>query len=241
MFITSVSAMKKEIEIKFTLEQASRTAFEMWLETHATFDGIEHHEEVYLNNPKNSFFFNHKDGFNDAHITMRLRSKIIGQAHKDLFCSKVCHVDDQNRTVSRDEFEIDLSSPDSSKILATWLQEKGYRNFENNLGQALQLTKKNLTFFFESIGFIEQFEFTKERKIYRFEDFEIALDTLPGIGSFIEVELKSDEQDVVIGTEQIHQFLKKTGITQFVQYDRSYLHMKINPGYNFGREMNLQK
>jgi adenylate cyclase class IV len=241
MFTTSVSAMKKEIEIKFTLEQTKRTAFEAWLETHATFKGIEYHKEIYLNNPKSSFFFNHKDGFKDAHVTVRLRSKIIGQICKDLFCSKVCHVDDQNRTVSRDEFEIDLSALDASKSLAAWLQEKGYRNLQNNLEQALQLTKENLTFFFESIGFTEHFELSKERKLYRFEDFEIALDTLSGIGSFIEVELKSDEQDVAIGTQQIHDFLKKAGITQFVQYDRSYLHMKVNPGYNFGREMNLQK
>lgn len=241
MFTASVSAMKKEIEIKFTLEQEQRTEFEKWLKDNAHFKGIEHHEEVYLNNPKSSFFIDHEQGFKDAHITMRVRSKTLGQIRKDLFCSKVCHVDDLNRIVSRDEFEIDLSTSDFSERLAVWLQEKGYRNLQNNLEQALKLTKENLTAFFTSIGFIEHFELIKERALYLFEDFEIALDTLEDIGSFIEIELKSDEQDVVKGTQQIHEFLIKAGITQFVQYDRSYFHMKVNPGYDFGRDVNLQK
>lgn len=242
MFSTSVCAMKKEIEIKFTLEQAKRVEFEKWLKDHAMFKGIEHHEEVYLNNPKKSFFFDHEQGFKDAHTTIRLRHKKITTPaqetdEKEFFCTKFCHVDEFNRIVSRDEFEVDLSADNARESLTAWMKE----NFKDSLLRLIRLTKENVLLFFEIHGLTEQFQLTKERALYRFGDLEIALDTLPGIGSFIEVELKSDEQDVATGTQQIHEFLKKAGITQFIQYDRSYLHMKINPEYNFGREMNLQE
>jgi len=231
--------MKKEIEIKFTLEPEKHMTFEKWLEENAQFKGVEQHEEVYLNNPERSFFFDCEEGFKDAHVTMRLRSKIMGDKRKDLFCSKICHVDAQNRTVSRDEYEIDLSQEGMHENLKLWLEGKGYENFQEKFNNVQQLTKVSLTNFFKMLGFTDVYELKKERKIYLSGDFEIALDTLSGIGSFIEIELKSDEQDVVTGTQLIHEFLKKVGITQFVQYDRSYLHMVVNPEYNFGLKMNI--
>lgn len=246
MFTTSVSAMRKEIEIKFTLGLVFKSNFEKWLEENAQDQGIEEHEEVYLNNQQRSFFFEHEQGFRDAHTTMRLRSKKVinpsGEVeYKDLFCSKFCHVDEQNRIVSRDEFEIDLSKDNVRSQLIEWLCEKGYQVLPENLAQGEKLNRAMLQNFFATLGFTDLYKLKKTRKIYRYKDLEIVFDDIEGIGSFIEIELKSDEQDVLKGTQQIHSFLREVKIEQITQYDRSYLHMKVNPDYNFGRQLLIEQ
>ncbi len=238
----SMSA-KKEIEIKFNVEQKDFNDFCSWLKTYARDGGVEEHEEVYLNNPKKSFFFDHEQGYRDCHTTLRLRSKVITHKNsdtverKDFFCSKFCHVDEYNRIVSRDEFEVALNDLDARKQIVAWFADKGYQLDEG----AFELTKKSIECVLKSLGFSEAFELKKKRKLYYIDDLEIALDDLEGIGTFIEIELKSDEQDVMIGTKKIHDFLRSVGITQFIQYDRSYLHMTVNPSYNFGRQLSIQK
>lgn len=246
LFVESVCAMKKEIEIKFTLDTSTKSSFEKWLVENAQDQGIEEHEEVYLNNQQRSFFFDHEQGFKDAHTTMRLRSKKVvtpvGEVkYKDLFCSKFCRVNEQNRIVSRDEFEIDLSKDDARSQLIEWLCEKGYEVLPESLAQGEKLDKATLQKFFATLGFTDLYELKKTRKIYRYKDLEIVFDDIEGIGSFIEIELKSDEQDVIKGTEQIHSFLREVKIEQIIQYDRSYLHMKVNPDYNFGRQLLIKQ
>ncbi len=41
----------------------------------------------------------------------------------------------------------------------------------------------------KKLGFEEFFEMSKKRKYYKYEDFEIALDTIENLGDFLEVEL----------------------------------------------------
>ena len=89
---------------------------------------------------------------------------------------------------------------------------------------------------FESLGFTDKTPVKKVRKTYRYKDFEIALDDVEGVGKFIEVELKREEDDVKKGTADIYQFLKEVGITELTRHHCGYVHMIWNPGYNFGEQ-----
>lgn len=242
VIITSTLAMKKEIEVKFALNESNRVIFERWLQDNATYQGSEDHEEIYFNNPQKTFFFDTSYGFTDAHTTMRVRSKKVTAPNgeisfENLFCSKFCHVNMSNDIISRDEFEINLQDTTSFEQVSKWLGDKGYQLHHKN---ASSLNKAILTDLFNSLGFIHQIPISKKRTLYEYQQFEIALDDIHNIGSFIEIELKSDEQDVVKGTESIYQFLRDAGIMTITLYTRSYLHMAINPGHDFSKSLSLR-
>lgn len=92
---------------------------------------------------------------------------------------------------------------------------------------------------FEKRGFTKQVIINKTRDVYNYEDFEIVFDDIKNLGNFVEIELKSDEQNSVVGIKKIYDLLKKIGLTQFIQFDRGYLCMMLNPGYDFGEVKKL--
>jgi adenylate cyclase class 2 len=92
---------------------------------------------------------------------------------------------------------------------------------------------------FEKRGFTKQVIVDKTRDIYQYEDFEIVFDDVKKLGKFVEIELKSDEQNSAVGIKKIYDLLKKIGLTQFIQFDRGYLCMMLNQGYNFGEVKKL--
>ncbi len=92
---------------------------------------------------------------------------------------------------------------------------------------------------FKKRGFTDQIIIYKTREIFQYEDFEIVLDYVKKLGEFVEIELKSDEQDPIQGKKLIYDLLKKIGLTEFIQFDRGYLCMILNAGYNFGEKVNL--
>ena len=96
----------------------------------------------------------------------------------------------------------------------------------------LQILKKR--------GFTDQVIIYKTREIFQYKDFEIAFDIVRNLGEFIEIELKSDEQDPIQGKKLIYDLLKKIGLTEFIQFDRGYLCMILNPGYSFGEKVRLK-
>jgi adenylate cyclase class 2 len=99
-------------------------------------------------------------------------------------------------------------------------------------GQAiLQILKKR--------GLTNQVIIRKTREIFQIQDFEVALDDIQDLGKFVEIELKSDDQDVEVGIEKIYELLKKIGIVEFIQYDRGYLCMSLNPKIDFGEHVTL--
>ena len=94
---------------------------------------------------------------------------------------------------------------------------------------------------FKKRGLTDQVIIYKTREIFQYNDFEIVFDHVKNLGEFVEIELKSDEQDPIQGKKLIYDLLKKIGLTEFIQFDRGYLCMILNPGYDFGEKVKLVK
>jgi adenylate cyclase, class 2 len=92
---------------------------------------------------------------------------------------------------------------------------------------------------FKKRGFTDQVIIYKTREIFQYKDFEIVFDTVKNLGEFVEIELKSDEQDPVQGKQLIYNLLKKIGLTEFIQFDRGYLCMILNPQSSFSEKVTL--
>lgn len=130
----------------------------------------------------------------------------------DSFCYKFRHLDPATgKTTHRDEEEVAVSSGDTMiKIL-------------------------------ENLGFTEHTAVVKTRVTYMVEDiFELVFDDVAGIGKFIEIELKDGTENPKAGIAKIEDLLKRMGVLAFTKYDRGYIHMMWNPGYNFGEEVVLE-
>lgn len=124
-------------------------------------------------------------------------------------CNKKRVIDGNGRTISVEENE--AVTPEGEAII--------------------QILKKR--------GLTDQIIIYKTREIFQFEDFEIVFDNVKNLGEFIEIELKSDEQHPIQGKNLIYNLLKKIGITNFIQFDRGYLCMILNPKSNFGEKVIL--
>lgn len=126
----------------------------------------------------------------------------------DFICCKYRKVDDKNaQTIYREEYE--------SQVV-----------------DGLSLIKM-----LELNGFTEKTLIFKERRLFFYQDFEIAFDQVQGLGSFVEIELKNDSNDHEKGMKQIVNFLMSTGVKEYIVHDRSYLHMMWNPTYSFGSKV----
>ena len=91
------------------------------------------------------------------------------------------------------------------------------------------------------IGYTEQTIVQKKRTTYMIDNkFEVVFDDVHSVGKFIEIELKEPIDDVKLGIAQIENLLQEIGIFEFKQYDRGYIHMIWNPGYEFGTLRNLK-
>lgn len=124
----------------------------------------------------------------------------------DSFCYKYRHLDPiTKKTSHRDEYETKI---EDGNVMVTILKMLGY-------SQETLVAKKRRTYLVR-------------------EKFEVALDDVHNVGTFIEIELKDGTKDVKLGIAQIEALLSEIGIAEFKQYDRSYIHMIWNPGYDFG-------
>ncbi|MCB9493122.1 MAG: class IV adenylate cyclase [Epsilonproteobacteria bacterium] len=92
---------------------------------------------------------------------------------------------------------------------------------------------------FEKLGYTEKILVKKDRQIYKYSDFEVIIDDVEGLGRFFEVELKNGCQDAAEGLAKIKLFLKSVGLKSIKQFERSYIHMFKNPGYDFSHEVIL--
>lgn len=82
---------------------------------------------------------------------------------------------------------------------------------------------------FLALGYTDITEVHKNRTIYNFNEFEIVIDNVKNLGEFFEIELKEDFENPRAGHKKIKLFLKMTGITKFMEYDRGYVSMLWNP------------
>lgn len=126
-------------------------------------------------------------------------------------CHKYCHLGADNRVTHRDEYETKIEDPET--VLAVL--------------KAL-------------VPDLEVTHIEKIRTTYVYENFEIVLDDVKNVGTFVEIEMKSQIDDIEQAQQQLLDFMRFIGITHYIEYTRSYVHMLWNPGYNFGIEKVLE-
>jgi predicted adenylyl cyclase CyaB len=94
---------------------------------------------------------------------------------------------------------------------------------------------------FKLLGFADQVVIKKVRNIFLFENkFEIVIDEVDNLGTFVEIELKNFNEGVDHGMQEIYGLLKKVGIKEFILFDRGYLCMTLNSNYDFGTKVVLE-
>lgn len=116
-------AIQQEIEIKIKPTPEGLKLVEQWLEKNASFQGEEHHKEVYLDNPHSTFFFTHSNGEKDALKYLRIR--FLGKQGGSV-CFKNWYEDPKTgKTTHCDEYETNVSNPNS---LLALFEQLGYTN-----------------------------------------------------------------------------------------------------------------
>ena len=71
----------------------------------------------------------------------------------------------------------------------------------------------------EHLGFIESGSVTKERQLYRIGDIDVCLDSVSGLGDFVELEKKDAAREEV--ENRLFDLARELGLTRFER--RSYL------------------
>ncbi len=78
----------------------------------------------------------------------------------------------------------------------------------------------------ENLGFKRFAEVRKTRERYELGDFKVCLDSVEGLGDFIEVELKAPGESLESATKKLREFLVKLGIKP-VSILKSYLELLL--------------
>lgn len=93
---------------------------------------------------------------------------------------------------------------------------------------------------FEELGFKVSVTIDKYRKYYDYENFEIAVDDVKGLGMFAEFEIKNfpEDADIKDGFIKIKAFMKSIGFEEYKECVRGYVSFFWNPDYSF---INIKK
>jgi predicted adenylyl cyclase CyaB len=128
----------------------------------------------------------------------------------DSVCYKVSRLDDQGKPLYRDEFETTVG--DANTMITV----------------------------FEKLGFTNKTILQKTRRTYQMGDFEIVIDDVQDLGTFLEVELKCEASDPQAGVAMIKTFLRdQLGLSTIIHFNCAYLHIAWNPDYPFGNLLDL--
>jgi len=220
--------LPKEIEVKIRPTEDQLKILKRWLKKNAEHKGIKHQKDVYVDNPQKTFTFKSK-GFIDAYDKLRVRF----EKGKENICYKYRHIDSKtNKTLSCDELEFPVGD---NHGLHEVLKILGFRDIK--LGEKLggQETLNLL----KTLGFTKQEFVEKDRDVYLYKGFEIVIDDVKNLGVFVEVEIKTEETETKKGIREIYDLFKLMGLKKITQFDRSYLHMLWNPGYDFSEEVDV--
>lgn len=91
----------------------------------------------------------------------------------------------------------------------------------------------------KELGFTNSTVVNKTRQSFSYKNFEIELDEVKGLGSFVEVEVKDHKDDSEAGFAQIYKLLREIGITEFLEQKRGYVSMLWNPSTQFGKSKKI--
>lgn len=131
----------------------------------------------------------------------------------------------KGNTINMKRWEIDPES-NASKNIA---------EFESEIAEPQKLLN-----IFDALGYTDNILVDKTRQKYVAGNLEIVVDTLKGLGVFVEIEVLDHDDDTDKAMNQIFEFLKKLGITKFSKQTRGYTSMLWNPDYDFGEDMSLK-
>lgn len=86
------------------------------------------------------------------------------------------------------------------------------------------------------LGYTDVTIIDKIREEYMYLDFEVVIDDVKDLGTFVEIELKKDCEDVKAGHKEIKDFIKILGITKYKELYRGYVSMFWNPSIDYGED-----
>ncbi|MEP7104063.1 MAG: class IV adenylate cyclase [Candidatus Dojkabacteria bacterium] len=94
---------------------------------------------------------------------------------------------------------------------------------------------------FKALGYTDITDVSKTRDVYDYENYEIVIDNVKGLGFFAEVELKNfpEDKDIREGFKIIRSFIQKMGFKTYLECKRGYVSMLWNPDFNFTEEITL--
>lgn len=201
--------MSQEIEIRFKVTEKEEQMLQDWLKANAKFVKSAHQEEVYFSNPENSFKFVNEEM--DGLIDASDYLRVRRTEKGDSVCLKRWHKDPDRAGMYThcDEYEYDVSEGDT----------------------AIEL--------FLQLGYTDKTELIKDRAVYSADEFEIVIDKIKGLGTFVEVECKKEFENPKDGQKAIYSFLKSLGFEQINQQNRGYISMLWNPDYDFSEIIEL--
>ena len=138
-----------------------------------------------------------------------------------------------------DFFQTDAYYDDAEDSLVKSDRCLRIRKHKNHIGEAIELTYKGarenhrfksrreiglkvdkadeLAQLFEQLGYERRLVFEKKRSLWNFKNCEVALDELPLLGKFVEIEGPSDEM--------IEAAQKELGLEKFKHISQSYAHL----------------
>lgn len=121
----------------------------------------------------------------------------------DSICYKNCHKDENEVTLYLDEIETGVE--DGIKVM-NLLKSLGYNE--------ISIIKKN-------------------RKSYKYNDYQFDLDDIENLGFFIEIEFQGEIEDLNTGREQLNKFIKSIGIEKYKQINSGYPQMVWNDEFKY--------
>lgn len=217
--VNSMIAMKidipKEIEIKFTIKGVQAETFFEFLNTKTTYLGIHIQVDRYFDTKDKQLASSKKK------LRIREEKKNMGKKIIKTLCFKQRHINiETNMCESVDELEADFTNNDAI-----------FKIFDV-LDNDVLLPKKtpkgaiDVLSYLENAGYKEFAKVEKNRALYKYQSFEIAIDELNGLpGSFIEIELKKYVGGVKEGKQKIYEFLKNIGLRSIKEFNNDYLSM----------------
>lgn len=105
--------------------------------------------------------------------------------------------------------------------------------YETKVGDVESLRK-----IFAAIDIVPLITVDKKRQSWNYEDYEISVDHVVGLGDFVEVEYKSEtKEDPNVVAQQMIDFLKGIGVGKVEVNYSGYPHMLLFPAEDYFREV----
>jgi len=219
----SVVAMKndipKEIEIKFIITGGQVKRFFEFLNRETTYLGIHVQVDTYFDTKDKKLTSSKQK------LRIREEKKNMGKKVVKTLCFKQRHINNETKKCeSVDELEAAFTNNDELLNVFSVLN-CNVLFFEKTKEGMIDVEK-----YLKESEYIAFAKVEKNRALYKYQCFEIAVDELNGLpGAFIEIELKEKGVPVQEGKQKIYEFLKQIGLKSIKEFNNDYLSMVLDP------------